>query len=175
MELAVNSTIRLTEFRRSDGDALVEYLNEREIYDRTLRIPFPYTPADAERWFTIVEEATRRAGQPVQWAIRHSSEKLFGGIGLEGYEPGRSHRAEIGYWLAKPFWGQGIATAAVREVCRHAFAELGLAKVTAHIFASNEASARVLAKCGFRQEGLLAKHYLRDGRFLDSRVFGLLK
>lgn len=164
MVLDLPNGIRLTEFKRSDQDALVECLNDREIYDRTLRIPFPYTAADAEQWFGIVEKLTKQNGQPVNWTIRNADEKLIGGVGLEGPGLDRSHRAEIGYWLAKPFWGQGIMTAVVRVICRHAFENLGLAKITAHVFSFNDASARVLEKCGFEQEGYLKTYFSKDGR-----------
>lgn len=88
---------------------------------------------------------------------------------------GKSHRAEVGYWLAKPFWGRGIMTAVVRRLCRHAFDEYGLAKITAQVSLHNPASARVLEKCGFQQEGCLRKHFLKDGRFIDARLFALLR
>jgi RimJ/RimL family protein N-acetyltransferase len=65
--------------------------------------------------------------------------------------------------------------AVVRRVCQHAFDELGLVKVTAHVFATNPASARVLEKCGFEQEGFLRKHYLKDDQYLDARLFALIR
>jgi len=167
--------IRLTEIRRSDQDALIEFLNDQDIYDRTLRIPFPYTAADAEQWFGIVEKLTKQNGQPVNWAIRSSHDKLIGGVGLEGPGLSRSHRAEIGYWLAKPFWDQGIMTAVVKAVCQHAFDNLGLGKITAHVFSFNAASARVLEKCGFEQEGYLKKHFVKDSNFIDAKAYGLLR
>jgi RimJ/RimL family protein N-acetyltransferase len=110
----------------------------------------------------------------VNWAIRDAAERAVGGIGLEGVGRSPPHRAEIGYWLAKPFWGRGVMTAAVRAVCTHAFDELGLGKITAHVFSFNEASARVLVKAGFEQEGFLKRHYVKDGRPLDAKVFGRL-
>jgi RimJ/RimL family protein N-acetyltransferase len=48
-------------------------------------------------------------------------------------------------------------------------------KITAHVFVHNHASARVLEKCGFEQEGLLRKHYLKDGKYLDARLYSLLR
>ena len=175
MNLDVASGIRLTEFRRTDQDDLIEFLNDLELYDRTLRIPYPYTAADAERWFALVKKLTKQNGQSVNWAIRNEDERLIGGVGLEGPGLDRSHRAEIGYWLAKPFWGQGIMTAVVKTVCRYAFENLGLGKITAHVFSFNDTSARVLEQCGFEQEGYLRKHYLKDGKFIDARVYGLVK
>jgi [ribosomal protein S5]-alanine N-acetyltransferase len=100
---------------------------------------------------------------------------FIGGCGFAGLQLGKSHRAEIGYWLAKPYWGQGIMTAIVRRLCEFAFAELSLVKIEAHVFAGNAASARVLEKCGFVQEGYLRKQYVKDGKYLDAKLFALVK
>lgn len=175
MKLVVSAQLCLTEFRPSDKPTLVEHLRDKEIYDRTLRIPYPYTEADAEEWLGIVGKATRQQGRAVHWAIRNAEDFLIGGVGFDGLQLGKSHRAEIGYWLAKPFWGQGIMPSVVRRVCRHGFKEFGLVKVTAHVFATNPASARVLEKCGFVQEGFLRKHYLKDGQYLDAQLYALLR
>ena len=52
MKIVVNDQVHLSEFRSSDKPALIEHLNDRDIYDRTLRIPFPYTDADADEWLS---------------------------------------------------------------------------------------------------------------------------
>lgn len=174
MHIDVGNGIRLTQFRRTDKDALIEHLSERDIYDRTLRIPHPYTSADADRWLDSVEEAAERTGRSIQWAIRDETEKLIGGIGLDGFLGSQPHRVEIGYWLAKPFWGRGITSAVVKAVCQHAFDELGLVKITAHVFSFNDASARILEKSGFVQEGLCPKHFIKDAAFVDTRLYGLV-
>ena len=175
MKIVVNDQFHLSEFRLSDRSALVECLNDRDIYERTLRIPFPYAEADADEWLALVAKITQEQGRPVQFAIRNSDESIIGGCGFDGFQIGKSHRAEIGYWLAKPFWGRGIMTAVVQQVCHHAFEEFGLVKITAHVFTHNPASARVLKKCGFVQEGLLRKHYLKAENFIDARLFALLR
>ncbi len=175
MKISVNEGIHLSEFQPSDQAACLEHLTEKEIYERTLRIPFPYTEADFHAWLGIVEQTTKQQGRAVHWAIRDSNDSLIGGLGFDGFQLGKSHRAEIGYWLAKPYWGRGIMTAVVRRACDFAFAEFGLAKITAHVFPDNSASARVLEKCGFRQEGVLRKHYREDGHYLDARAFALIR
>jgi [ribosomal protein S5]-alanine N-acetyltransferase len=172
--MVVNEAVRLTEFRPSDKSTLVEFLREKEIYDRTLRIPYPYTEQHAEEWLQIVARTTQQQGRSVNWAIRKADDMLIGGCSFDGFQVGKSHRAEIGYWLARPFWGQGIMTAVVEKLCRYAFDEFGLVKITAHVFDTNPASARVLEKCGFVQEGFLRKHYLKDDRYLDARLYALL-
>lgn len=175
MNIDVGNGIRLAEFRPTDKDALIEYLSDRDVYDRTLRIPHPYTDADADRWLDCVEQAENTTGQNVQWAIRNETDELIGGTGLEGFRGNQPHRVEIGYWLAKPFWGRGIMTAVVKAVCRHAFEKLDLVKITAHVSSFNTASARVLEKNGFVQEGFCPKHFVKDGAFIDVRLFGLVR
>jgi len=175
MNFVISEPIQLTEFRPSDKLALIEHLREKEIYDRTLRIPYPYTEADAGEWLGVVANATRQQRQPIHWAIRNAEEYLIGGIGFDGLAIGKSHRAEIGYWLAKPFWRQGIMTAVVQHACQYAFEKFDLIKITAHVFATNPASSRVLEKCGFEQEGYLRKHYLKDGKCLDAKSYARLR
>jgi [ribosomal protein S5]-alanine N-acetyltransferase len=167
MKIVVNALVHLSEFRSSDKDALIARLNDRDVYERTLRIPSPYTGTAADEWLALVAKITKQQGRPVQWAIRNADDALIGGCGFDGFQVGKSHRAEVGYW--------GIMTAVVQRVCGHAFEKFGLAKITAHVFPHNPASARVLEKCGFREEGFLRKHFLKDGQFIDARLFGLLK
>jgi RimJ/RimL family protein N-acetyltransferase len=175
MTIVVSDQVHLSAFQASDKDALVGHLNDRDIYDRTLRIPFPYTGAAADEWLALVAKITPQQGRPVHFAVRSADGSLIGGCGFDGFQVGKSHRAAVGYWLARPFWGRGTMTAVVRRVCRHAFEEFGLVKITAHVFSHNPASARVLEKCGFQEEGFLRKHYLKDGQFLDVRLFALLR
>jgi [ribosomal protein S5]-alanine N-acetyltransferase len=176
MQIDLENGYRITEIRRTDSEALVEGLNDPEIYARTLRVPFPYTLESAEFFLDLVEKGTAEHGRPVNWAIRDSTQKLVGGIGLEGVGvAGRKHRAEIAYWLARPFWGRGIMPAAVRAICRYAFDDLALRKIIAHTFSTNDASARVLEKCGFVQEGFMRGHFEKQGRLIDVRLFGLLR
>jgi [ribosomal protein S5]-alanine N-acetyltransferase len=175
MKIVVDDQIHLSEFHPSDKSVLVEHLNDREIYERTLRIPFPYTDTHADEWVALAAEITEQQGRPVQFAIRTGHDAVIGGIGFDGFQVGKSHRAEVGYWLAQPFRGQGIMTAVVQRLCQHAFEEFGLVKITAHVFTHNPASARVLEKCGFQQEGLLRKQFHKDGKFIDARLFALLR
>jgi RimJ/RimL family protein N-acetyltransferase len=175
MKIVVNDHVHLSEFRSPDKSALFQHLNDRDMYDRTLRIPFPYTDASADEWLALVAKITEEQGRPVQFAVRSAADALIGGCGFDGLQVGKSHLAEVGYWLAKPYWGRGIMTAVMQRLCQHAFEEFGLAKITAHVFPHNQASARVLAKCGFREEGFLRKHFLKGGQFIDARLFALLK
>ena len=173
IHIAVNDACHLSEVRRDDKAAFVKHLNDEDIYRNTLRIPYPYTEDDAETFISMVAEATANRGHPVHFAIRDHDEQLIGGCGFDGLS--YSHRAEIGYWLAKPHWGHGIMTDVVRFACNFALTEWKLVRITAHVFDGNQRSARVLEKNGFEFEGLLRKHHRKDGEFLNSRLYALVK
>jgi hypothetical protein len=79
MKLVINDQVHLSEFHSSDKDALMEHLNDRDIYDRTLRIPFPYTEADADEWLALVGSITRQQGRPVHGAVRSADHDLISG------------------------------------------------------------------------------------------------
>lgn len=175
MKIIVNERIHLSGIQAADRAPCVEYLSNSDVYARTLRIPSPYTEKDFETWFETDKKAAAQHGKLANWAIRNEHGSLIGGVGLTRGQAFESHRAEVGYWLGKPFWGQGIMTAVVRRICEAAFDEFGLVKITAHVFKENAASARVLEKCGFQLEGLLRKHYRKDDKYLDSRLFALVK
>ncbi len=171
--LVVDDRVVVSEIRPSDKPAFVQYLNDEDLYKTTLRIPSPYTEADAEKFIGITAEATSKHGNPVHFAIRDESEMAIGGISFDGLIYG--HRAEIGYWLAKPFWGRGIMTAVVGALCDFAVAEWKLVRITAHVFVGNDASSKVLIKNGFQLEGRMQKHHQKNGEFIDSMLYALVK
>ncbi len=82
---------------------------------------------------------------------------------------------ELGYWLAEPFWGKGYVVEGCRALLTHVFAEYKPVRVQARVIEGNEASARVLAKLGFHEEGTLRKFLFRRGRQEDVRMFSVLR
>jgi [ribosomal protein S5]-alanine N-acetyltransferase len=175
MNLAIGHSFSLTDISPADRAAYLVHLQEKQIYDQTLNIPHPYTEESADWWIDFVAEETRRQGRSVNWAIRDGHGYLVGGIGFHGLEVGKTHRGELGYWLAKPYWGRGIMTSAVRSVSEYSFSDLGLVRVTAHVFDFNVASARVLEKAGFQCEGRLRKHYKKDGAIFDGLLYARVR
>lgn len=168
MHLKIDSGYFISDIQRSDKAAYIEHLQEREIYLQTLNIPFPYTEQDADEWLGFV---ARQAEHCTNWAVRGSDGCLVGGIGFHGQNSLAPHRAELGYWLAKPLWGKGIMSAAVRLISEYGFRELGLRRITAHVFHFNAASARVLEKAGYHLEGRLKQHYYKDGKIFDGLLY----
>lgn len=171
----IDNLYTITEITPADKPAYVQHLAAKQIYDQTLNIPYPYAETDADWWINHVAEETKKQGRSVNWALRKNDGLLVGGIGFHGLELGKTHRAEIGYWLAKPFWGQGIMTKAVELVSDFAFKELGLVRITANVFLFNQGSSRVLEKAGFQLECILRKHYKKDDKIFDGKLYAKVK
>lgn len=177
VNLKINDSYSISDIAPTDKAAYLEHLKEKQIYDQTLAIPFPYTEADADWWIHHNIEAVKiQGGRSVNWAIRRSDDDyLIGGIGFLGLEIGKDHKAELGYWLAKPYWNKGLMTEAVKTAVEYGFKEFGLMRITAHVFHFNVGSARVLEKAGFQCEGYLRSHYIKDGKIFDGKLYALLK
>jgi ribosomal-protein-alanine N-acetyltransferase len=99
---------------------------------------------------------------------------LYGAITLSNVRRGVAETGTLGYWIGRPFAGEGHATAAVKALARHAFRQLRLHRLEASCLPSNGPSRRVLEKSGFRLEGE-ARAYLKiNGAWADHLLFGLL-
>jgi RimJ/RimL family protein N-acetyltransferase len=86
-----------------------------------------------------------------------------------------SRRAEIGYVLGKPYWGQGFAHEGVGALLAFAFGDLSLRRLEAEVDPRNVASAKVLNRLGFVQEGLLRERWALKGEICASTLYGLLR
>jgi ribosomal-protein-alanine N-acetyltransferase len=161
----------LRPWRIDDAAALVAHGNNRNV-SRNLRdrFPFPYTAADAEAYLA---HATQTPHELVFCIEVEGS--AGGGIGLHPGDDVYRLSAELGYWLAEPFWGRGIVTEAVQAVVRHGFNLLPLVRIEAGAFSSNPASARVLEKCGFTFEGVRRHNVIKDGQILDLLGYSILR
>ena len=160
-------------FTDADAPALVPLAGAFEVHDMTLRIPHPYALSDAESWLARLRE-TYVAGTDFPLAVTLlSTQELVGAIGLEVNKD--QGRAELGYWIGVPHWGKGYATEAGRAMLAFGFETLKLHRITAHHFARNPASGRVLAKIGMQREGLLRQHVRKHGGFEDCVMYGILR
>jgi RimJ/RimL family protein N-acetyltransferase len=94
-----------------------------------------------------------------------------GGIGIHPLDDVHQRTAEIGYWLAEPYWGKGIITAAIRAVVPVAFDRTGIVRIQAGIFSNNTASMRVLEKCGFVREAVHRNAITKHGVVMDEVLY----
>jgi RimJ/RimL family protein N-acetyltransferase len=130
---------------RGDVPELVKLADNKTIADRLLRLPHPYTRADAIGFVEIF--AQRPDERPYAITL---GEKLIGVVGLtfaEGEAPA------LGYWLGEPHWGQGFMTEAAKALIEAAHKTQGFEVIAARALADNEASLNVLGKLGFKQVG----------------------
>ncbi len=175
LKITVRDGFYLSGLRLTDKPPLLEHLHTKDIYNTTLNIPHPYSEADADSWLQKRIAHNEKQVKEVSFAIRDVEAKLIGVVSADNLELGATHKAEIGYWLARDYWGRGIMTDAVKAYVKYAFEELGLHKLVAHVFELNIGSARVLERSGFKLEGRLRKHFCKDGNLYDARIYGLLK
>ncbi len=162
----------LRPFTLADAADVQRLAGATEVADTTLHVPHPYKDGMAEKW--IGGHATEyAAGKSVTYAVTLRGDgTLLGAVGLVITPAHR--RADLGYWMDVPSWGQGYMTEAASALVAYAFAEMGLHRVTATHFARNPASGRVMQKLGMRHEGTLRQHYLKGGRYEDAEAYGLL-
>src|SRR5687768_15839846 len=162
----------LRPFTLADAPEVRRYVSERDIAAMTLSIPHPYPDDGAEKWIGT-HAAKYGEGWLASFAItERESGALAGAIGLH-VEPAHG-RAELGYWIGKPFWGRGYATEAGRAVLRFGFETVGLNKIYAAVFIKNAASDRVLRKLGMKWEGRLREHDLKWDVYEDIDVYAML-
>jgi ribosomal-protein-alanine N-acetyltransferase len=162
----------LRPFATGDAPAVHDIVSDREIAYNTAHIPHPYPDGMAAEW---IERTLGRweAGESAVFAATLPDDgRLVAAIGLEVDPPHR--RAELGYWVARPFWNGGYATEGSRAVIEFGFRVMGLHRVAAHHYCRNPASGRVMQKLGMTFEGRLRQHVLKWGVFEDIDMYGIL-
>ncbi len=133
---------------RNDAEALVELANDFNVAARATSMPHPFRLADAE---ALVGRAMACDWErDAVFVIEHHN---FGVVGLLDFDHERGTRAEIGYFLGKPYWNRGYATEAVRGALKWVKRDWRRNVVVAGHFADNPASGQVLCKAGFLYTG----------------------
>lgn len=155
----------------ADAPALVKYANDPRIAEN-LRdtFPYPYTQQDAEFYLCLMADQQR----DLHLAFEVGGEAV-GSIGVHFKTDVRRRSAEIGYWLGQPYWGHGLATAAVQQVSEYVFANFDVCRLYAVVFETNLGSARVLEKAGYELEAVLRKSVVKNNQTLDSRLYATIK
>ena len=172
--ISIGHGLSLSPLHGGDKTALVLHLRDTEIAQAMLHIPQPYTLADAHNWVALARARARGYGRELVLAIRDEVGFLVGCAGFE-IESSGSHKAELGYWLAKPYWGRGWMTEVVKSLVAVAWQQHGWSRLSANVFEQNTASARVLQKAGFTHEATLRKFYYKAGVYSDAKVFAITR
>jgi len=165
--------LRLRAFTLADATDVQRLAGDRDIASTTASIPLPYEDGVAEQW---IATHPRRFEQQMGLDLAITQETdgaLVGAIGLR-FE--REHdRAELGYWIGKPYWGRGYATEAARALVEYGFERLELNRIYARHLTRNPASGRVLHKIGMTHEGHRRQHEKKWGVWEDDELYGMLR
>ena len=145
----------LRQWQESDAPALAKYLNNKKIWDNCRdSLPYPYTSQN--------------------YCIEINAEAA-GNISFDRGTDVERFNAEIGYWIAEPYWNKGIMTQALRQAVSDYCSQTDVVRIFAKVYAGNFASMRALEKAGFRKTGIQHKACFKNGQFLDCHCFELLK
>jgi [ribosomal protein S5]-alanine N-acetyltransferase len=161
----------LRPFTLTDSPQVKVLAGDRQIYETTLFIPYPYEDGMAESWIST-HQAGFYEGREVVFAICLASGALIGAISLN--KTGFFNAAELGYWIAVPHWNRGYCTEAAKAVVEYGFKCLRYHKVSARHFVGNPSSGRVMQKVGMRREGLLQDDVMKDGKYLSVELYGIV-
>jgi RimJ/RimL family protein N-acetyltransferase len=141
----------------ADAPAVIAIAGDWDVARRLGRVPHPYT---REHFRFFIEQVV--TSEPTWAIVERRSGELVGIIGLIPHDEFPS--AELGYYVGRPYWGQGLATEAAQAIVRMGFETNGYSKLTSRYHADNPASGRVLSKLGFKPIGRANHHCLADGR-----------
>ncbi len=167
----MNFTLR--PWREEDAPALVPYADDPQVAQNLRDVfPNPYTLADAEGY---IRSCVEQEGQGQLCRAIVVDGKAAGSIGLFLGNDVYRKSAELGYWLGRPFWRQGIMTASVEEMCALGFAVWDIVRIYAEPYAKNAGSRGVLEKAGFTLEGVKRRSVFKNGEFLDSCIYAKLR
>jgi len=153
----------------NDLESLVKFANNKKIANfMTNKFPHPYTK---ENGLQFIEFALKQTPNSI-FAIDVNGQAV-GGIGIHPQDDIHCKNAELGYWLAEPFWGQGITTKAIIKMVDYGFITFNINRIFARPFGTNSASQRVLEKTGFKLEARFEKTLFKNGEYIDELVYAV--
>ncbi len=163
--------IVLRKIADSDAQSIFEHAQDRQVSKYLSRVPYPFYLRHAK---DFIKNIASKKGQFHFGIILKESNDLIGIIAI--HHISRKHRkAMIGYWLGRKYWRKGFGTEALQLILDFGFKQLKLTRIYARVMVPNIASARLLEKAGFRHEGTLRKDVFIRGKWIDYKVYGLLK
>lgn len=160
-------------FRAEDAPALQLLAGEFEIADTTLNIPHPYPREMADSWIASHPQLLAEHKNAFFAVTLKADRQLIGAVGLAIAKD--FDRAELGYWVGKPFWGYGYCTEAAAAVINFGFIHLSLHRIHASYLSRNPASGRVMEKLGMTREGFLRQHGKKWDKHEDLVFYGILR
>ncbi|GAB3289370.1 GNAT family N-acetyltransferase [Hymenobacter tenuis] len=146
--------------RYADNPAIAGFMNDQ--------FPHPYTEETGRNFIAMASQPS-----PLHIFAIDVDGQAVGGSGIHPSSDIERKNAELGYWLAEPFWGRGIITEAVKQMIEYGFRTFDITRIFARPFGTNLASQRVLEKAGFMLEARFEKTFFKNGQYLDELVYAV--
>jgi ribosomal-protein-alanine N-acetyltransferase len=164
--------LRLRELAAADSPAVFRIFSDPEV---TRYYDFD-TFSTSEQASDLIHRQAQRfeRGEALRWGITQTADNIV--IGTIGLIVNQSNATGgLGYDLGQPYWRHGIMSEALSIVIRYGIRSVNLNRLQALVMPGNEASAKLLAKLGFTEEGTLRQYAFFKGRYQDLRCFSLLR
>lgn len=163
----------IRKWRIADAADLATALNNKSIHNN-LRdgLPFPYTEKDAKDFISTMLQADKNSTFAFAITV---DDIAVGNISVSRKDNIHYCTAEMGYFVSEQFWGQGIGTSAIKNICRYIFEHTDIIRIFAEPFDYNIASCKVLEKNGFICEGILRQNAIKNGTVSDMKMYSLIK
>ncbi|MCZ8277239.1 MAG: 8-oxo-dGTP diphosphatase MutT [Acetobacteraceae bacterium] len=164
--------LRLRPLRADDAAALHRLVNDWEVAKTLARVPFPYPRDLADEWIASTR-AQIAAGTAWHLAVTREedgTEALLGCVGLT-LDAKNPREAELGYWIGRRHWGQGLGPEAAGRLAHWALANLEIDRLVASALVDNERSAAVLRRIGFKESGVGSQEFISRGGLMPVRLF----
>jgi len=159
----------LRPWKLTDLDNLVKYADNYNIARfLTNQFPHPYTREDGEKYLSLTMQDC-----PAKILAIEINGGAVGSIGVFPQADIHAKNAEMGYWLAEPFWGQGIMTEAIKQMVKYGFDTFDISRIYARPFGTNAASQKVLQKAGFILEARFSGVLYKNGEYDDELVYAV--
>ena len=145
--------LSLRSLRDDDLAELVALIGNWEVARWVSSVPHPYSEADGREWIEKVRQ-DHASGRPQRFAIAlKETDRIIGGVGLDGDTGDESAEPALGYWLGQSYWGNGYGREAVAAIIDYGFRTLGVQTIRAYTDPANAASQKVLLSCGLKNAG----------------------
>jgi RimJ/RimL family protein N-acetyltransferase len=164
---------KIRKWKLTDAKDIAVALSNKKIQDN-LRdgLPYPYSEQDGIDYISSMLSANE--DETFAFAIT-LDDKVIGSIGVFRQQNIHRQTAEMGYYIAEEYWGKGIMTDAVKQICEYVFKNSDILRIYAEPFAYNTGSCRVLEKAGFQYEGTLRNNAVKNGKVIDMKMYSLLR
>ena len=164
---------KIRKWKLTDAKDIAVALSNKKIQDN-LRdgLPYPYSEKDGIDFISSMISANE--DETFAFAIT-LDDKVTGSIGVFRQQNIHRQTAEMGYYIAEEYWGKGIMTDAVKQICEYVFKNSDILRIYAEPFAYNTGSCRILEKAGFQYEGTLRNNAVKNGKVIDMKMYSLLR